>query len=124
MALGALIQVDEHLAVTGEWPTQFEDLQRYIPKPVEFYVESVQIQSRTEINLLNRDVTVVGLFVRVDVVLEHKTGVEELLPILIYYGDEPVEESVVYLSELVKDNAKRRGRRGRHYGCYPRRGRW
>ncbi|WP_353572728.1 hypothetical protein [Candidatus Albibeggiatoa sp. nov. BB20] len=124
LALSALIQVDEHLAVTGEWPTQFENLQRYLPEPVEFYVESVQIQSRTEINLLDRDVTVVGLFVRVDVVLEHKTGAEELLPILIYYGEEPIEESVVYLSGLNKDTSRRRGRRGRHYGCYPRRRRW
>ncbi|WP_353572730.1 LamG-like jellyroll fold domain-containing protein [Candidatus Albibeggiatoa sp. nov. BB20] len=119
LALNALLQVDEHLTVTGQWPAQFENVQRYIPEPARFYVETIKIQSQTTLNLLNADVTVVGHFVRVDVVLEHKDGEEELVPILIYYGDEPV-----IIAESLVPQLRWRGRRGRRYGLCPRRRRW
>ncbi|WP_353573137.1 LamG-like jellyroll fold domain-containing protein [Candidatus Albibeggiatoa sp. nov. BB20] len=121
LAESTLLQIDEHLALNEAWPNQFEGKERYIPPPERFSVESVKILSETVIELEDRTLNVSGNFVRVDVILENKEGDDELLPILIYYGDEPQPQEITLRSSSSERSTRRR--RGRSYGCHPRRGR-
>ncbi|MEK7992154.1 MAG: hypothetical protein VSS52_014170, partial [Thiotrichaceae bacterium] len=121
LALNSLIHIDEHLLISGDWPYQLQGIPHYYPLPdpnrfesEDFYVERVTTETDTILEFDTANLRVVGQFVRVDVVMIHKDGEENVLPILIYYGDEPpIEVERIERSRL----ERRRYRRCCGYGC-------
>jgi Leucine-rich repeat (LRR) protein len=106
-----MLVVEEHMLINQTWPTQFHGIEWYEPLPDTFYTKSIQIISGgTEIELESETVFVEGDYIKVEVELVTNTGVEEILPILVYYEEVP---------KITESNLRRRRspRIGRYKRC-------
>jgi Leucine-rich repeat (LRR) protein/PKD repeat protein len=111
LAEKAMLMVEEHFIVTQTWPAQFHGFEWYAPLPDSFYTKSIQIiAGGTEIELESETVFVAGDYIKVEVEQLTNTGVEEILPILVYYDEVP---------KITESNLRRRRspRIGRYKRC-------
>jgi PKD repeat protein len=107
----AIMTAETQMIIPGEemWPDQFDKVPDFLKLPDNLWVKKVRIVSSEEI--IEETFHVKGQYVRVDVLLLNKEGKEEMVPILVYYGDEPTVEK---LSPPV-ENANVRGLRRYYY---------
>ena len=104
----AMFKVEEHLLLTGSWPHQFHRKEWYKPLPGNLCTKSIQIISGgTDILLAHGKEFVAGDYIKVEIELLNHEGVKEIVPVLVYYGDNPPQATT--------------RRRGRGYCCWRRR---
>jgi PKD repeat protein len=95
----AIMTAETQMIIPGEeiWPDQFDEVPDFLKLPDNLWVKKVRIVSSEE--TIYEKFHVKGQYVRVDVLLLNKDGEEELVPILVYYGDEPTLEELSPLAE-------------------------
>ncbi len=107
----AMFKVEEHLLLTGSWPHQFHRKEWYWPLPGNLCTKSIQIISGgTDILLADGKEFVKGDYIKVEVELLNHEGVKEIVPVLVYYGDDKPEST-----------SRTRYWRSRGYCCWRRR---
>ena len=100
----AIMTAETQMIIPGEqsWPDQFDEVEDFFKLPDNLWVKKVRIVSSGE---MIDNFQVKGQYVRVDVLLLTKEGVEELVSILVYYDEEP------QITEIQSTLRKRGGRR-------------
>ncbi len=107
----AMFKVEEHLLLTGSWPHQFHRKEWYWPLPGNLCTKSIQIISGgTDILLADGKEFVKGDYIKVEVELLNHEGVKEIVPVLVYYGNDKPEST-----------SRTRYWRSRGYCCWRRR---
>jgi uncharacterized repeat protein (TIGR02543 family) len=93
LAEKAMMVVEENFILTQTWPYHFKVVENWFqPMPEYLYTKKIRIMHGGE-NIGNYHVE--GEYIRVDVLLVDNQGVEELLPILVYYNEEPIITSTL-----------------------------
>ncbi|WP_353571795.1 hypothetical protein [Candidatus Albibeggiatoa sp. nov. BB20] len=89
IAYNSMHRVKDHFAVSSQWPTQDNAMERYQPLPSDLYVKGIQLVSDGTVTLNDgSQESVAGNYIELKLLMMRKQGVEEISPIIIYFkGD-------------------------------------
>lgn len=94
--LKTLLDQTTQTTLASTWPSQLENIDFCEKKPCGELIESIRIRHDADVFGFitpGSSVTVQGYYIEVRVKLLTDTGAETVLPILIYYGEQPSTRS-------------------------------